>query len=168
MGNSDNAWFFRVKAGSKFLTNDKSVNANYNFEKYYVGPIFGYNTGGKHTIVRCFWGTNYLPGNLTTSGKVSCKDIYDGVTTGSNGFGTGGESNAYKSAYASYGVGKTFLGTLTCSYTGSKTIIEHLNYNATGNTPPNGATTWSTSNAYGGVNDNSQKLASPNGVKYID
>ena len=166
MGNSNSARFFRVKAGSTFLTNDKSVNATYNFEKYYVGPVFGYNAKGKHSIRRVFWGTNYLPGNLTTSGKVSCKDIYDGVTTGSNGYGTGSGSYAYKDAYASYGVGGTKLNTIQYTATTSRTIINHLNLSETDNKPPSGATTWSTNNAYGGVNDNSQKLASPNDVKY--
>ena len=166
MGNSNNAWFFRVKVGSTYLTNDKSVNANYNFEKYYVGPIFGYNTGGKHTIVRCFWGTNYLPGNLTTSSKVTCKDIYDGVTTSSGGYGTGSGSNAYKDAYASYGVGKSYLGTISRSYSTAKTITAHLNYTTDGNTMPSGAKSWSTSNNYGGTNGSSQKLVSPDDVKY--
>ena len=163
---SYSSWLFCVRAGSShYLDNDASDTGNspYFFSTYYAGPIFGYNTGGLYTIKRCFWGTNYLPGNLTTSGKVTISDIYDGVTTGDGGYGTNAFTAAYKTAYSSNGIGGSCLPTLTRSYTTAKTIVNHLN---TASGKPSGATDWSTSNAYGGTNGSNQKLASPNGVKY--
>ena len=163
MGNSSAAWTFRVRVGSNYISNTPSSGG---FASYYIGPIFGRNTLGKHTIKRCFWGTNYLPGNLSVSGKVTVKDIYDGVTTGDGGIGTGSGTVAYRTAYADYGSGKTYLPTLTRSYSTARTIVAHLNYATDDNPMPTSATQWSTSNAYGGTNGSGQYLASPNGVKY--
>lgn len=167
MGNSNQSWFFRVRVGSNYLTNDPSVSSTYNFQNYYVGPIFGRNTRGKHTIKRCFWGTNYLPGNVFNySGKVRCTDIYDGVTTSNNGYGTGSGTASYKTALASYGTGASLITLNARSYATARTIVDHLNFTADGNPMPTGAQTWSTNNAYGGTNGSGQNLASPNNVKY--